>query len=130
MRRSTAAESAAIAAKFMRVSPTRIHALGEVTTFGGASDTEDNGKTACGHSTINTDVLYCSLPIPVWKKFKLKCGTVVAFYNRANGRSAQGVLWDKGPSAYLMRVADLAPKLMEALGGSGKLGNVEVQIHA
>ena len=129
-RKSTPAENKACANMFKRVSPTRIHALGQVTMFGGPDDIEDNGQTACGHSTLNTEVLYCSLPIPVWKRFKLKCEAVVVFYNQANGKSVQCVLWDEGPSAWLMRPGDIAPKAMKLLGGTGKLDDIEVQVHA
>ncbi len=129
-RKSTPADDVAVLALFKRFSPTRIHALGTVTEFGGPDDTEDNGQTACGHSTLDTDVLYCSLPIPVWAHFKLKCETEVIFYNRENGHSVQCVLWDRGPSSWLLRPGDISPKAMELLGGSGKLNNVEIQIHA
>jgi hypothetical protein len=105
--------------------PGFIGAMGQLTTFGGPSDSQDSGGTACGFSTLDhSDYPYCALPIPVWKKYKLRCGMAVRFEH--GGKSAVGILLDKGPSARLMRVADVSPVIMAALGGDGLLDNVRV----
>lgn len=107
--------------------PGWVGAYGTITQFGGPNDKEDNGTTACGHSTIeHPNFPYCSLPIPVWKKYGLKCGMPVYFEHPMGKPKVAGVLWDKGPSAYLMRVADVSPVIMQALGGDGLLENVRV----
>ena len=102
-------------------------AVGTITEFGGPHDTKDNGMTVCGFSTIeHPNFKYCALPIPVWEKYNLRCAQPVFFEHGASRVS--GVLWDNGPTASLMRIADVLPIIMKALGGDGRLNNVRVII--
>lgn len=102
-----------------------IGAYGTVTQFGGPADSEDSGGTASGFSTIShPDWPYVALPIPVKNKYHLKYGMAVVLQH--GQKIVCGAFLDLGPSASLMRVADVSPSLMKALGGDGLLTNVRV----
>jgi hypothetical protein len=105
--------------------PGWIGAFGTITQFGGPDDPEDSGGTASGFSTLaHPDYPYVALPIPVRKKYNLRWGMAVVL--QFGGVTVCGFLADKGPSASLMRIADVSPVLMRALGGHGLLENVRI----
>jgi len=106
--------------------PGWVGAYGTITQFGGPNDPEDSGNTASGFVTrIHANYPYVALPIPVRKKYNLRWGMAVVLQNQA-GVTVCGFLADLGPSASLMRVADVSPILMKQLGGSGLMENVRV----
>ena len=109
--------------------PAWIGAFGKISTFGGKSDPLDSGNTASGFSTADHESWpYVALPIPVRKKYNLKWGTAVIL--QKGDIIVCGFLADLGPAARLMRVADVSPGLMAALGGSGLLDGVRVTFRA
>jgi hypothetical protein len=93
----------------------KVEAIGKISWFGGSADTQDNGETACGESTINNPTPYIALPIPVWEAHSLECGIAV-YVSALNNKIVRCKLLDKGPSERLRRVADVAPTVFEQLG--------------
>lgn len=105
--------------------PNWVGAFGTISTFGGKHDPGDAGGTASGFSTFEHDAYpYVALPIPVRRKYNLKWGMAVIL--QKGDVVVCGFLCDIGPTATLMRIADVSAGLMKMLGGSGLLDGVRV----